>query len=35
VTPEEVAVSILAEMLAVRSGRSGGFMQRERTSNAT
>jgi xanthine dehydrogenase accessory factor len=30
VTPEEVAVSILAEMLAVRSGRSGGFMQRER-----
>jgi xanthine dehydrogenase accessory factor len=36
VTPEEVAVSILAEMLAVRSGRSGGFMQRERakTGNA-
>jgi len=30
VTPEEVAVSILAEMLAVRSGRPGGFMQRKR-----
>lgn len=30
VSPEEVAVSILAEMLAVRSGRPGGFMRRER-----
>lgn len=30
VSPEEVAISILAEMLAVRSGRPGGFMQRER-----
>lgn len=30
VSPEEVAVSILAEMLAVRSGRPGGFMQRGR-----
>ncbi len=26
VSPEEIALSILAEMLAVRSGRSGGFM---------
>ncbi len=31
VTPEEVAISILAEMLAVRAGRPGGFMQSERT----
>ena len=35
VTPEEVAVSILAEMLAVRSGHSGGFMQRERGGKGT
>lgn len=34
VSPEEIALSILAEMLAVRSGRSGGFMQ-TRQSNAT
>jgi xanthine dehydrogenase accessory factor len=31
VSPEEIALSILAEMIAVRSGRSGGFMQTERT----
>ncbi len=31
VSPEEIALSILAEMLAVRSGRSGGFMQPQRT----
>ena len=30
VSPEEIALSILAEMLAVRSGRSGGFMQAAR-----
>ena len=35
VTPEEVAVSILAEMLAVRGGRPGGFMQRERAGTGT
>jgi xanthine dehydrogenase accessory factor len=34
VTPEEVAVSIIAEMLAVRSGHPGGFMQRERSGKA-
>ena len=32
VSPEEIALSILAEMLAVRSGRSGGFMDARRTS---
>ncbi|MCA1725852.1 MAG: XdhC family protein, partial [Thermomicrobia bacterium] len=31
VTPEEIALSILAEMLAVRSGHTGGFMQAHRT----
>jgi xanthine dehydrogenase accessory factor len=31
VSPEEIALSILAEMLAVRSDRPGGFMQRQRT----
>lgn len=30
VSPEEIALSILAEMLAARSGRPGGFMQRQR-----
>ncbi len=30
VSPEEIALSILAEMLAVRSGRPGGFMQAQR-----
>ena len=34
VTPEEVAVSIIAEMLAVRSGRSGGLMQPQRAGKA-
>lgn len=32
VTPEEIALSILAEMLAVRSGKPGGFMQTQRAS---
>jgi xanthine dehydrogenase accessory factor len=31
VSAEEIALSILAEMLAVRSGKPGGFMQRQRT----
>jgi len=31
VSPEEIALSILAEMLAVRSGRPGGFMRTQRT----
>ncbi|MHB8645742.1 MAG: XdhC family protein [Thermomicrobiales bacterium] len=31
VSPEEIALSILAEMLAARSGRPGGFMQPQRT----
>jgi xanthine dehydrogenase accessory factor len=31
VSPEEIALSILAEMLAVRSGRSGGFMEARQT----
>ncbi len=30
VSPEEIALSILAEMFAVRSGRPGGFMQQQR-----
>ena len=30
VSPEEIALSILAEMLAVRSGRPGGFMAAKR-----
>jgi len=30
VSPEEIALSILAEMLAVRSGKPGGFMQAQR-----
>ncbi len=30
VSPEEIALSILAEMLAVRAGRPGGFMQAQR-----
>lgn len=30
VSAEEIAISILAEMLAVRSGRPGGFMQPQR-----
>jgi xanthine dehydrogenase accessory factor len=33
-SPEEIALSILAEMIAVRSGRPGGFMQ-TRQSNTT
>lgn len=32
VSAEEIALSILAEMLAVRSGRPGGFMQPQRDS---
>ncbi len=35
VSPEEIALSILAEMLAVRSGRSGGFMQPRRDDKGT
>ncbi len=35
VSAEEIAMSILAEMLAVRSGRSGGFMQPRRAQTAT
>lgn len=34
VSPEEVAVSILAEMIAVRSGRGAGFMSARRESES-